>query len=344
MKEERLLRFEDFDFQGDSVESVARGFSDGKRVHAYLITGPAGVGKRSLAGVMARSLLCTGSGEKPCNACPACLQVMKEEHPDLVIVRPGVRVDPEGSSRSQSIVAEDIRALNRIAGEESFTGRGKAIIIEQADKMLPAAANSLLKTLEEPAADVMFLLLTENRSMLLPTIVSRCRPVQLHPWPDDRLADFLREREVPEERIRETVPVCGGSAGKALQLAADEEYWQKRRQIREDFFGLERRSRILGVSAAWKDDKEAGDELLDILEDMVRQLMLVRLGLREKKSIEAFPTPWQRAATEAELSVFAGLLDAVQETRKMRLSNVNWQAALEKLMLRLMEERTKWST
>lgn len=320
----------DFAPQGAVYDGLVRTLEAGTFVHAYLISGMAGVGKRTLARLMAQHLLCQGE-KKPCGACPACVQVLGGNHPDVITVAP-----------EKSISVDAVREVIRLAGEHTYEGGRRVIIVEQADKMTPGAENCLLKTLEEPVAGTIFLLLTDAPERMLPTIVSRCRAVKLHPWPDETLRQALERHGVPAQRREEAIQVSGGSIGRALSVAADEHYWQRRESVMRDFFALRERSGILRVSSAWKDRKEDAEELLDDVEDMIRTLLMVRLGRQDPARAEGFPASWQRMAKEAPLEAFSGLIDAVWQARRMRLNQVTWQAAVEKLLLRLMEESNRW--
>lgn len=320
----------DFARQGAVYRGLVNTLRDGTFVHAYLISGAAGVGKRTLAGLMARHLLCTGDNP-PCGECPACHQTAAGNHPDVLTVRP-----------EKSIQVDTIREVIRQTGEHTFAGGRRVVIIEQAEKMTPGAQNALLKTLEEPLPGTVFLLTSDAPSLLLPTIISRCRAVKLHPWPDEVVAEALRRRGVPEQRIQEAVYVSGGSIGRAADVAADEGYWQRRGEIMRDFFAIDRRSDILRISNAWKDRRDQAEELLSDVEDMIRTLLLARLGQRDASAVSGYPQKWQRMAQEADVSAFAALLDAVGDCRRLRMNQVTWQAVVERLLLRLMEEKNKW--
>lgn len=332
----------DFKGQGALYDGLMRTLEEGTFVHAYLISGAAGMGKRTLARLMAQYLLCTGEN-KPCGTCPACLQVQDANHPDVIQVKPGIPLSPEVKAGLSGIPVNEIRYVNSLVGQHTFVGGQRVVIIERAEKMNPPAQNALLKTLEEPLAGTVFLLLSESPELLLPTIVSRCRMLKLHPWPDDTVLKALRQHGVAEEMARKALSVSGGSIGQAISVAADEAYWQRRRDVMQDFFGIDSRVDILKVSTAWKDRKEESDELLDDVEDMLRQLYLVRFGKQDAGLLADYPNAWQRVAREGELQSFMKLMDAVSEARRMRANQVTWQAVVEQLLLSLMEEKNRWS-
>ena len=333
----------DFAGQGAVYDGLMRTLRSGSFVHAYLISGLPGMGKRTLARLMAQYLLCEAEGgDKPCGVCPSCVRVREDSHPDVLIVQPGKPISAQVDAGRKTIPVEDIRAVIEITGRHTFEGGRRIVMIQQADKLTPAAQNALLKTLEEPMEGTVFLLITDAPELLLPTIVSRCRALKLHPWPDDVVLGALKARGVPEDRAGEALRVSGGSIGRAIDTAADEAYWQRRQEVMRDFFAIPDRSEILKVSTAWRERKDTSDELLDDIEDMIRTLMLVRLGRLDDSAMAAYPPPWQRMAGEVDLSAFARLMDAVADARRLRANQVTWQAVAERLLLSLMEERSKW--
>jgi DNA polymerase-3 subunit delta' len=177
--------------------------------HALLLAGPEGIGKRDLALVLAQSLLC----EQPtpeglaCNACASCHYVAAGQHPDLRLVEP-VDVDDDGTVTSTEWIAVDkVRALIDWAQLTSHRGVAKVAIVAPAERMNAAAANALLKTLEEPPPSTYLLLVAHQPGRLPPTIVSRCVRVAVAP-PDAATATAWLQAQ-------------GAKSGDALLAQAD---------------------------------------------------------------------------------------------------------------------------
>jgi DNA polymerase III subunit delta' len=154
---------------------LQRGRAAGRLPHALLIAGPAGVGKRLLADLLACSLLCQAPGPDglPCGRCQDCHLFRVGNHPDLVRLGP----DPEG--KSDEIKVGSIRDLVESEGLTPTRGPHKVITIAPADRMNASAANALLKTLEEPAPGTLFCLITERAYLLPATVRSRCQRLAL---------------------------------------------------------------------------------------------------------------------------------------------------------------------
>lgn len=141
----------------------------GRFPHALLITGRAGIGKRMLADALAATLLCEAPGPRgePCGQCAACAWLQAHTHPDLIGVEP--------EEQGKAIKVDQVRALSRELGMTSHGGRYKVAIIDPAEAMNVNAANSLLKTLEEPTADTLLILLSAKPGQLPATVRSRCQ-------------------------------------------------------------------------------------------------------------------------------------------------------------------------
>ena len=316
--------------------------AEGRFPHALLISGERGIGKRNFARLIAAALLCSAEQpeERPCGVCRDCRMAMDEEHPDLIVIRKGTA---DGKKERASIPVDDIRGMVRLCGEHPAVGSVRVVLIENADALTPQAQNALLKTLEEPPTDTHFILVAERMSAILPTVISRCRRLQMHVWPEEEALRVLRERGVAEERARNAVRDAGGSVGKALELAGDESYWQRREEIIRAFFGTMSRSDLLGFSTAWKDRKAEAEDLFSLLETETERMLQVRLGReRAADTLQSFPERWQRFAARADYGRFAFLLDQIAKSRRLTAANVNFQAVTEQLMMAFIGEGNQW--
>lgn len=155
--------------------------------HAWLIEGPRGIGKRALALAFARSLLCESpeAGFAACGHCPGCQWVMAGQHPDLRLVEL-IEYDDEGNATpTETIKIDAIRQLTQWTQVTSHRRGAKVAVIVPAERMNDAAANALLKTLEEPPPDTFLLLVAHQTGRLPATVVSRCRRLPIVPPPGE---------------------------------------------------------------------------------------------------------------------------------------------------------------
>lgn len=163
-------------------------YTDGRLGHALLVSGPAGIGKRLLAGRLARAIMCTAPGAdgSPCGNCPDCRLTASGNHPDIVLL------EPDSEAKTREIKVDQVRML---CGQQALTsnrGPRKVLLVVPAEAMNPFAANSLLKTLEEPVASTLWILVSEDPARLTQTIRSRCQRTQLPAPPEQVALPWLR--------------------------------------------------------------------------------------------------------------------------------------------------------
>ena len=172
--------------QETAVRLLRRHLASGRVHSAYLFAGPSGVGKRRISVELALALNCASGTGEACGACPACRQISRGAHPDVHLVVPGGAGD--------QIHIEPMRHLLGRIALRPFSGRFQVAILDGAERLNEAAANSLLKSLEEPPAHARFVLLTPRLSQCLPTIVSRCHIVHCSPLPASTVRQLLAQQ------------------------------------------------------------------------------------------------------------------------------------------------------
>jgi DNA polymerase III subunit delta' len=215
------LSFEGLKGQDSAVSHLKSSLKNNRISHAYIFSGPDGVGKRLAALSFAKALNCdsAGSGE-PCDQCASCKKIDSSTHPDIFILKP----EEEGAS----IKIEDIRALIKDVYLKPFEARKKVYIIESAEYMKHEAANALLKTLEEPPADSVIILLAENIKSLFHTIVSRCQVVKFFPLKLKEVEEILTTKYSLSQADAHTLShLSGGRLGEALKFK-EEDIFTKR--------------------------------------------------------------------------------------------------------------------
>ncbi|MEO1765635.1 DNA polymerase III subunit delta' [Thiobacter aerophilum] len=188
--------------------------------HALLLQGRRGIGKRDFALALANWLLCQApTPHGPCRHCRACHLLAVGNHADLRLIEP-LEGEEEGRAVRQIAIAQ-VRELEDFVGLSTHQEGARVIVIHPAEAMNPAAANALLKTLEEPAENTVFLLVSHKPRQLLPTVVSRCRTVAM-PLPDEEMARaWLESQGVIDARL--CLALAGGAPLEALRYA-DGEY------------------------------------------------------------------------------------------------------------------------
>ena len=247
--------FADIVGQKMAVSMLKRALEQGAS-HAYLFSGPPGVGKGEAAIAFAAGLACADKG---CGDCADCRRVLSGVHPDVEVV------SPEGSFiRKEEVVDVNLHAVYR-----PYEARAKAYVFMEAESFNDQAANAFLKTLEEPPGHVHFLLVTDRLERVQPTILSRCQPVPFSPVPLPVLtSDLIQRCGLGEEQAGLVARVSGGNLAYARELATSE---SARRQ-RDGLLELARDLPKLGLL----DTEIALDDLMDTVEaragERVREL------------------------------------------------------------------------
>jgi DNA polymerase-3 subunit delta' len=214
--------------------TLLQAYNSGRLPHAWLFTGPRGIGKATLAYRFARFLFAEGRAPAAGNglfAAPASSlaiapshlafrQVASGGHPDLLVVERGV--DPKRRRQRREIVADDARGVADFLHLTSALGGWRVVVVDGADLMNSHAANSLLKILEEPPKQTVLLLASDNPGRLLPTIRSRCRILALKPLDDQKISELLQHYivDISEHDRASLIDLAEGSIGRALELAA----------------------------------------------------------------------------------------------------------------------------
>ena len=213
-------------FRLDMVEAPARAFEDaldrGRLHHAWLLTGPQGIGKASFAYRSARHLL--GARHHPASGSlgqasddPVSRMVSAQSHPDLMVLERHV----EGAAARKSIPVDEARRLPEFFSKAPALSPYRVAIIDAADDLNVNAANAVLKTLEEPSERGVLLLVSHAPGRLLTTIRSRCRRLAFAPWSEAALAAFAAERlQVEHGEAMRLARMAGGAPGRVLSLAA----------------------------------------------------------------------------------------------------------------------------
>lgn len=309
--------------------AIWREFEEGKLAHAYLFTGESGVGKRTFARTLAKALLCNGDGDKPCGACRSCKRFEAGTHGNVYL--------PAPQPKKSTIGVDDLRHMIGELSRSSLEGGRRVIVVNQADKMTPQAQNSLLKTLEEAAEGIYFLLVTDNERAILPTIRSRCRTVRMPVWSDERVTRELMNMGQSAAAAKELAAIAEGSMGKAVQMIHDDSWREDRLLVQNSFLKVKSTADIPSCSQLLKNKKDQADNLFSILEREIRRLMETKQTNAEYTG-DFFPEYWMKADVKSLMRI----QDSILRCKRYKASNIGWAANAEGLMQSIAEETTKW--
>lgn len=226
-----MMSFKDIIGQDNAVNLLVEQLKNRRVSHAFLFIGKDGVGKKRLALEFARALFCPEKEADACGICLSCKKVVHQNHPDIRLIE----ID-EGDN----IKIEQIRELQQEIAYKPYESDRKVFIIDQADQMTVQAANSLLKTLEEPPSYAIIILLAEGTDSLLPTVISRCQKIQLNKLPREEIEKKLKLEGIRADRAEVIAGLVDGSLGRALSLLGDEEFLNNRQEVYSILYNLDK--------------------------------------------------------------------------------------------------------
>lgn len=300
--------------------------------HAYLLTGPAQIGKRALALAFAQALLCTQEKASPpgspCGVCPACLKVQNGSHPDLSIV------EPEVGKKTVSI--DTIRALLLAAALQPQEGRYNIFLLPNAQMLTPEAANALLKTLEEPAPHTILLLTASDEQLLPTTIVSRCQVLPAALVNAQEIQAALMTRwNIARERAQELSTLAAGRPGWAITASQNQELEEQRSSWFQLMVTLceSGPTQRIKIAAQVARDSEHLDDLLSAWLLWWREALLSSEGYNLPRSLES--SKRNQYISQPEPLAARRVIDQIQEAQRQLEQNANPRLVLETLLLEL---------
>jgi DNA polymerase-3 subunit delta' len=334
----------------DALAWLRAALATNRLAHAYLVTGPRSVGKRTFALEIAQALNCVAPdvADRPDHACQQCRLIERNVHPDVRVVRRAperrlISLKPGAASGPAREYVDNVGFIQSDAQLKPLMGRSKVYIIVNAEELAEDAGNRLLKTLEEPAPFVVFLLTAIERGAVLPTIASRCQEIRLRPSPRAELAEALMATGTDPQRALQLAALAGGRQGWALSAARDAALFEQQQtyanQLVEALGGsrLDRLVRARALSERWTSQPETVRDTLRVWLSWWRDVLLVQLGLVHR--IVHLESGEQQALTVAAsqvdpLATRVALL-AIQQTLTDLDTNVNPRLVLDLLLLRL---------
>lgn len=314
------------------IEHLQKGIQENKVSHAYIFAGEKGSGKRMLADIFASTLQCQKGGIEPCGTCPSCMQAAGGNQPDIIYV----------THEKASLGVDDIR--NQVNGDvaiKPYSSPYKIYIIPDGEKMTEQAQNALLKTIEEPPEYAIFLLLTENSNMFLPTILSRCVTLQLKPVEPKLIKKFLMEqKQIPDYLAELSAGFSQGNVGKAIRYASSEEFIERKQDTIHVLTHVDemKNYEIMQFIKKMAEQKKDITDYLDLMLLWYRDVLLFKVtqdpnGLLFADEIANI----RKQAQEKEYEKIEAIIQAIEKAKVRLNANVNFDTAME-LMIYVMKE------
>ena len=304
------------------IEQLLHAIESNRVAGAYLFAGPANIGKETVARYFAKSINCTASEQGSCNSCLSCRKIENGNHPDVQIIRPS----------GAWMKIDQIRELQKWIVYQPLEGKRKVYILTEVDCMNLEAANCLLKTLEEPPAGSVLVLITSNLDALLPTIRSRCQIIDFHPLAIPELAAYLiQQYNLEEHKAFPIASLSSGAVGRALtQLREEEDISQE--EIPEI---IETSDRLAAFRIA--ENLNQNPEALDHLVTWYRDLLLLHQGAPVNSLTHIYHAERLQQLTSSYSRLkLQRAIKTIFETKDLLKRNVNATLALEVMVLKLL--------
>ncbi len=315
------------------IEHLQNAISMDKVSHAYIFNGPDKSGKMLLANNFAMALQCERNDTEPCMECHSCKQALSNSQPDIIYL---------GHGKPNTISVDDIRSqINNDVAIKPYASPYKIYIINEAEKMNQQAQNALLKTIEEPPAYAIILLLTTNADNFLPTILSRCITLNLKAVPDSEIRQFLIEKyQVPDYKAEICTAFAQGNVGKAIQLARSEDF----NEIKNSALQLLKRVKNMELSELIESVRQISnykleiDDYFDIMTIWYRDVLLYKATSDVNSLIfkdEVYDI--KRQASKSSYEGLESIIKALDKAKRRLNANVNFDLVMELLLLAIKE-------
>ena len=329
MSEGKITGFEEILGNEMVKDHFKRAIENHKISHAYILTGEAGMGRKSIANAFAMTLLCEKGGSEPCMTCHSCKQVMSGNHPDLIYVK---------HEKPGSIGVDDVREqINDTIMIRPYSSYYKIYIVDEAEKMTVQAQNALLKTIEEPPAYAVIILITTNQEAFLPTILSRCVQMKLKPLKDFTIRNYLTQNlHIAEKDADICAAFARGNLGKAIHLASSDEFRElfQKVMVLVKNVGTMDISMLLDCIREMKEQNFDIGEVLDLMQLWYRDVLMFKVT--KDMNLLIFKDEYKMINETGEKIDYAGLeaiLAAIDTARTRLNANVNMELAMELLLL-----------
>ncbi len=315
------------------IEHLQKAIAYGKVSHAYIFNGPEKSGKRMLAEAFAMTLQCEGKQDNPCLECHSCKQAQSHNQPDIIYLT---------HEKPATISVDDIRRqVNNDIAIKPYASPYKVYIIDEAEKMNVQAQNALLKTIEEPPAYGIILLLTTNADTFLPTILSRCITLNLKAVPDAEIkAHLMKAYQIPDYQADVCVAFAQGNVGKAIQLAGNEDFIE----LKNSALQLLKRIKDIELYEMMEAVKQISqyklqiNDYFDLLMIWYRDVLLYKATADINSLI--FKDEVYDIKKQANISSYSGIetiLEALEKAKLRLNANVNFDLVMELLLLNMKE-------
>ena len=300
--------------------------------HAMMLEGSEGIGKLSLGMQMTQAIFCDSLTGDGCGVCRNCIKMMHDNHPDFMLI------EPDGNQ----IKNAQIESFQEFVNIKPYDAAYKVIIIKDADKMNASSQNRILKTLEEPPAHVIVIMLTTNSESLLPTVLSRSLIIKLSGVHQNLVVDYLKAQyETSQEEAEMIAKLSEGSIGRAIEYMTSDSFEEIRKHteiILNSIHGKER-SKLLGELSYFTAEKENIHKVLDYMILWYRDILLFKQAKAKHLLVHSQSIDFIKKLTRnLSLKKIIQNIEVIETTKRKLRQHAHFDLTIEVMLIKLLEE------
>ncbi|MEG1505318.1 MAG: DNA polymerase III subunit delta' [Lachnospiraceae bacterium] len=316
------------------IQHLQAAIEQNKVSHAYIINGETGSGKKLLASAFAQTLQCEEKGSTPCGKCKSCIQAESSNHPDIMWI----------THEKYSIGVDDIRIqINNDMGIKPYSSPYKIYIVNEGDKMTEQAQNAILKTIEEPPDYGIVLLLTNNTSHMLPTILSRCVRLDLKALKEEQIVSFLMEKyKLPDYEAKIAAQFSQGNMGKAIRYGTTGDFLQVKEEVLHVLKYMDKMEITEIIESVKKigENKLQINDCIDFMQLWYRDVLMLKVT--NDPNTLLFKEEYRFLSQQAKRRGYEeveNIMRAMDKAKTRLNANVNFDLTMELMLLTLKECR-----
>jgi len=314
------------------IEYLKEVIKNNRLPHALMLEGTEGVGKNTLGLQIAQAVFCDNSTGDACGECRNCIKMMHKNHPDFMLI------EPDGAQ----IKNAQIESFQEFVNIKPYDANYKVIIIKDADKMNASSQNRILKTLEEPPAHVIVIMLTTNSESLLPTVLSRALILKLSGTRQELVITYLKNNyDINEDDAIMIAKLSEGSIGKAIEYMTSDTFdaIREHTEIILHAINNKERSKLLGELSYLSSEKENIHKVLDYMILWYRDILLFKQAKAKQLLVHSQSVDFIKKLTRnLSLKKIILNIEVIETTKRKLRQHAHFDLTMEVMLIKLLED------
>ncbi|MBN2794861.1 MAG: DNA polymerase III subunit delta' [Clostridia bacterium] len=299
--------------------------------HALLLEGPSGIGKKLMAFTIAKALFCDHHTGEACDTCRNCIKMNHGNHPDYSVI------EADGNQ----IKNAQIEAFQEFVNVKPYDAEYKVVVIDDAEKMNLSSQNRILKTLEEPAEDVVIIMVSDQPDRLLPTVLSRAQQIKMNGLSDDAIISYLKSHYSVETSEAEMIAkLASGSIGRSILYLESEIFEVIRKEVKELLIAIDLKdqSKLLELNSFFIKEKENIHEIIEYMILWYRDLLLYKKSKLKQLLIHGHELDFiKKLARNLSIKQLISNIESLELTKKKLDQHGNYDLTIDTMLVKLLE-------